>query len=403
MTNNMEARFRTYNVVDRKKTRPQDDPGVESKRMTRNKLEAITLRGFKTFAQLENFKLQPLTVLIGPNGAGKSNFISFFRMLSWALGEPNGLPYHVGERGGASTFLHYGPATCREIEAELTIRTERDIDEYWFRLVWAAGDTFIFADEQYRFSRSDFATEASWQETGAAGRRFPQILALAEQGNDTARIIRRILQKLVVYQFHNTSQTARLHTKWHMDDNRWLKEDAGNLAPFLLRLREQDGRCYQRIVDTLRLILPYFADFELEPQGDYLLLNWRERNSDQVFSVSQASDGMLRVVALVALLLQPIEDLPDVLILDEPELGLHPYAINVVGGLIQAVSDQIQVIVATQSTTFVDCFDPTDIVVVERADRSSSFKRQNPEELSEWLEEYSLSELWEKNVLGGRP
>ena len=206
-----------------------------------------------------------------------------------------------------------------------------------------------------------------------------------------------------MHQFHNTSDTARLRSKWSMNDHRWLKEDAANIAPVLLRLREDDNQCYQRIVDTIRLILPFFSDFELEPQNGYLLLNWRERNSDRVFSVSQASDGMLRVIALVTLLLQPERDLPDVLILDEPELGLHPYAITIVGGLIRAAATRIQVIVATQSLPLVDCFEPTDIVVVEREGRSSSFRRLEIDALKEWLEDYSLSELWEKNVIGGRP
>ena len=173
------------------------------------------------------------------------------------------------------------------------------------------------------------------------------------------------------------------------------------MAPVLYRLKEEDGRCYQRIVDTLRLVLPFFSNFELEPDNGHLLLAWRERNSDQVFDVSQASDGMLRVMALILLLLQPEESLPDVLILDEPELGLHPYAITVIGGLIRAVSRKVQVIVATQSTAFVDCFEPADIVVVERKDRKSVFRRLDTKALREWLEDYSLSELWEKNVLGG--
>ena len=368
----------------------------------RNRLETITLKGFKTIQSLENFQPRPLTVLIGPNGAGKSNFISFFRLMSWALADPDNLQLYVSQHGGASKFLHDGPAKTREIETELTIQTEAGENQYALRLVWAAGDAFIFADERYRFSRVGYPSVAPWRETGA-GHHAPQLLAAAANGDTTARVIRDILRKIVIYQFHNTSDTARMHSKWHRDDNRWLKEDAANIAPVLLRLRESDSRCYQRIVDTIRLILPFFSDFDLAPHYESLLLNWRERNSDQVFSVSQASDGMLRVVALVTLLLQPEQDLPDVLILDEPELGLHPYAINVVGGLIRAVSTRIQVIVATQSMPLVDCFEPTDIVVVEREGRSSIFRRLDAEALGGWLEDYSLSELWEKNVIGGRP
>ena len=365
----------------------------------RSNLKKITLKGFKTIQSLEDFEPGRLTALIGPNGVGKSNFISFFRMMSWALSDPGNLSLFVSQQGGASTLLYDGPARTREIETEITLQTDAGENQYAFRLVFAAGDTLIFADERYRFSRSQYPTIAKWTET-RAGYHDPQLPILAAE-DTTARIIRDILRKIVVYQFHNTSDTARIRGKWQIHDNRWLKEDAANIAPVLLRLRENDGKCYQRIVDTIRLIVPFFSDFELEPQYDSLLLGWRERNSDQIFSVSQASDGMLRIIALVTLLLQPEQDLPDVLILDEPELGLHPYAINIVGGLIRAVSTRIQVIIATQSMPLVDCFEPEDIVVVERDGRSSTFKRLDSESLGGWLENYSISELWEKNVLGG--
>ena len=367
----------------------------------RNRLDKITLKGFKTIKSLENFEPGPLTVLIGPNGAGKSNFISFFRMMSWALGDKDNLPFYVGQQGGASVLLHDGPARTREIEAEITIRTDAGENQYAFRLVFAAGDTLIFADERYRFSSSDYYSRAPWRETGV-GHRTPQLLDRANE-DITARVIRSLLQRIVVYQFHNTSDTARIRGNWSIYDNRFLKEDAANLAPVLLRLRDNDGAYYQRIVDTIRLILPFFSDFELEPNYGNVLLGWRERNSDQVFGVSQASDGMLRVIALVTLLLQPERELPDVLILDEPELGLHPHALNIIGGLIGGLSTRTQVIVSTQSTGLVDCFEPEEVVVVEREDRCSTFKRLDSQSLRHWMEDYSLSELWEKSILYGRP
>lgn len=369
----------------------------------RNRLDAITLKGFKTIRELDNFSLGPLTVLIGPNGAGKSNFISFFRMLSWMLAEPDHLQTHVAEQGGASRLLHDGPAVTLQIEATLTIENPSGENQYDFRLFSAAGDTLIFAQEQYRFSRKNHPGGIPpWSETDV-GHRAPQLLVHAAT-DDTARVILNILRRFNVYQFHNTSTTARIRTKWSMNDNRFLKEDGANIAPLLFRLKSEEGQCYQRIVDSLRLILPFFSDFELEPEYSSLLLAWRERGSDQIFDVAQASDGMLRTIALVTLLLQPDETLPDLLILDEPELGLHPYAINIIGGLIRAVSQKVQVIVATQSTAFVDCFDLGDIVVVEREGRESLFRRQKSSEVLEaWLQEYSISELWKKNVIGGRP
>ena len=367
----------------------------------RNRLEKITLKGFKTINELEDFKPGPLTVLIGPNGAGKSNFISFFRMLSWALAGEKNLATFVGQQGGASMLLHGGPELTREIEAQLTLRTGVGQNQYAFRLFYASGDALVYADERYRFSSDQFDSQAHWTETDA-GHRYPQLITRGP-ADKTAHVIRSILRRIIVHQFHDTSPTSTMRRKWDVDDARWLREHAGNIAPVLLRLHEYEPQCYVRIINTLRMILPFFSEFELEPDYGRLLLSWREVESDRVFSASQASDGMLRVIALVTLLLLPEDQLPDVLVLDEPELGLHPYAINVVGGLIQAASTKIQVIVATQSTALLDCFEPDDIVVVDREGMSSRFTRPDARELKEWLEGYSLSELWEKNVIGGRP
>lgn len=367
----------------------------------RNRLERITLKGFKTIRSLVDFEPRSRTVLIGPNGAGKSNFISFFRMMSWALSGPDQLARHVSQQGGSRRILHDGPAHTREIEAHLTIRTAAGENEYAFRLFHAAGGTLVFADERYRFSRAGWETKANWNVLGA-GHKDPGLLKAAVD-NQTAQVIHTLLRRMVVYQFHNTSDTARIRGQWSTNDNRWLKEDAANVAPVLYRLKTRDRQYYQRIVDTIRLVLPVFSDFELEPDYDNLMLQWRERDTDEVFSVSQASDGFLRIVALVTLLLQPEKDLPDVLILDEPELGLHPSAIGIVAELMAATATKIQVIAATQSVPFVDCFNPEDIVVVERPERQSTFERLEPASLGEWLATYSLSELWEKNVIGGRP
>ncbi len=365
-------------------------------------LSRLTVRGFKTIRELDDFEPGSLAVLIGPNGAGKSNFISFFRMLSRSLDPPGHLQIHVGEAGGAGTILHDGPEKTSEVEAQLHFESEQEGYDYDLRLAHAAGDALIYAEERYRISRTDVPAIAHWSDLGA-GHREARLIERAEAGETTARTILDLLRKLVVYQFHNTSATARIRNKWHEDDGRRLKEDGANLAPFLHRLRHEEPRYYQRIVETLRLILPFFADFELEPEHGRLLLRWRERHSDVVFSAAQAADGMLRTMALVTLLLQPERELPRMLILDEPELGLHPYAVNVVAGLIRSVALRTQVVLATQSIALLDYFEPQDVVVVNRSGRESSFERLDATTLSDWLAEYSLAELWQKNVLGGRP
>ena len=368
----------------------------------RTRLDAITIKGFKTIRELNDFSPGPLTVLIGPNGAGKSNFISFFRVLNYLAVDPFSLQRYVSQQGGASKLLHDGPAVTREINVRLRLHSNAGEIDYEFRLAFAAGDWLVFDDERYRMSRADQPGTASWQTLGASDQ-DSQLLDYRTR-DDTADTIIAALLGMSAFQFHDTSETSRMRTKADVSFGNLFMPDGNNIAAVLYYLKRNEGNCYRRIVETLRLILPFFSDFFLEPDNDFLLLAWRERDSDQIFHGSQAADGMLRAIALVTLLLLPDKILPNLLIIDEPELGLHPFAINVIGGLIRALSEKVQVIVATQSTAFVDCFEPEDIVVVEREGRASTFRRlQNSEDLQEWLKDYSLSELWEKNVIGGRP
>lgn len=369
-------------------------------------LGRLTLRGFKTIRNLTEFELGPINVLIGPNGAGKSNFVSFFRMLNRMMKPPGSLQLYVGRTGGASTLLHNGPAVTPQIEAGLTFKTLKGVNEYRFRLFHAAQDTLIFAEEKLRFApkRLRSGEEATWMDLGA-GQRESNLIGQArdKSRSKTPYTLWSFLVDCVVHQFHNTSETARIRQRAPVSDNRSLSEDAANLAPFLLRIREQHPAHYQRITGTLRQIAPYFADFVLEPENDTLLLRWREFDNDVVLGPHQASDGTLRAMALVALLLQPREELPAVIILDEPELGLHPKAISILAGLLLGVSGHSQVIVATQSPVLLDHFEPGQVIVAEREGAESVFRRLDEEKLGSWLDEYTMSELWDKNVLGGRP
>lgn len=366
------------------------------------RLDRITIKGFKTIRELDNFQPGQLTVLIGPNGAGKSNFLSFFRLLQPLSLGPDQFQRHVGQQGGASKLLLDGPSVTPTMDVKLYFLSDAGQIDYKFRLAYAADDNLITDYERYRVEEGDQTGPASWRSLGA-GHLGSRLKDFESKDETTIQIVNALLG-MFPYHFHDTSMTSHLRRKAEIAKGGLFWPDGYNIAPFLYRLKRNKGQSYQRIVETLRLILPFFSDFYLEPDEDHLLLAWRETESDQIFTASQAADGMLRAIALVTLLLQPDETLPYLLIIDEPELGLHPYAINIIGGLIRAASQKTQVIVATQSPAFVDCFEPSDIVVVEREGRESTFRRlEDNEELSEWLEEYTLSELWEKNVIGGRP
>jgi predicted ATPase len=217
-----------------------------------------------------------------------------------------------------------------------------------------------------------------------------------------ARHVLPILAACRVFHFHDTSPDAPVKRRTDDADNLTLAPDARNLAPLLARLRIDDPKRYQRIIRTVRTVAPFFDDFVLEPEAGRMRLRWQEKGLDDVFSADELSDGTLRFICLAALLLQP--ERPGTVVLDEPELGLHPFAINQLANLIRSAAvDGRKVVLATQSVTLLSHFEASEVAVVERGARGTQVSRLNPAGLSEWLDDYSLGELWEKNLLGGRP
>ena len=366
-----------------------------------SQLTKIKISGFRSIKEM-TLVIRPLNVLIGANGAGKSNLIAFFKLMNELMA--GRLQQHIGATGRAVANLHFGPKVTPQLEAELEFEVENGTDTYQIRLFHAAGDSLVFAEENLSFHQPGYATPKVL--SLGAGHQEAKIGDKATEGEPTAKTLRHLLNHCRVYHFHDTSPTARVRQYCYVGDNRWLMPDAANLAAILYSLKLQNETVYRRIVATIRQVAPYFDDFDLEPTGTGdkdIILNWRHRQSDLVFGPHQLSDGTLRAVCLISLLLQPEDDLPYLIVVDEPELGLHPYALNVIASLFQAASHHVQVLVSTQSSTFLDSFDAEDIVVVERDGDASTFSRPDAEKLNNWLEEYSLGEVWEKNVIGGGP
>ena len=364
------------------------------------RLKNVIVRGFRSIREME-LELAPINVCIGANGAGKSNLIEFFKMINELMA--GRLQQYIATTGRATSNLHFGPKVTPQLEAELRFEADQGTNTYQMRLFYAAGDSLIFADETLSFLGIGHDTPR--QRCLGAGHQEALVRDYVED-EPLINVLRNFLNRCRVFHFHDTSQTARIRQHCYVGDDRWLMPDAANLAAVLYRLKAENERIYRRIVRDVAQIAPFFVDFHLEPSGPHgndIMLNWRHRESDLLFGPHQLSDGTLRAVCLIALLQQPIEDLPYLIVVDEPELGLHPHALQLVASLFQAVSENVQVLISTQSSTFVDVFDPQDIVVVERKGKATTFERPDPKILDSWLEEYSLGEIWEKNVIGGSP
>ena len=364
--------------------------------------DRIQLKGFKSIHEMD-LKLRPLNVLIGANGAGKTNFIAAFELLNQIV-EQN-LQFFVAKSGGADALLHYG----QKETGEISLRLHFGVNGYEAALAPSTHDTLIFARESCWFRGEgytrpfeiEFNTRPSEIEFGR-GQKETQLHEHLEE-----KIVPYVLDGLrswKVYHFHDTSASAKIKKTGDIGDNAALRPDASNLAAFLYLLREAHPKHYRLIIETIRLAAPFFDDFILQPtpaNRNKIKLEWREQNSDAYFDASSLSDGTLRYICLTTLLLQPT--LPSTILIDEPELGLHPYAITLLASMLHGAATKTQVIVSTQSVTLVNQFSPQDIIIVDREDGQSKFKRLNTRRLRQWLEEYGLGELWEKNILGGRP
>jgi predicted ATPase len=359
----------------------------------------LRVRGYKSIREMD-LSLGSLNVLIGANGAGKTNLISVFNFFNQIVS--GSLQNFVGRSGGADTLLYFGQKTTSEI----FLRLDFDSSEaYWCTLVPTTEDTLILSGEHGIRTAHDSGQVLL--ETHIHHDHKESFLTRVERvGEDGTHSFDVIAQadRIKIYHFHDTSESAKVKKTGDINDNALLRSDAGNLAAFLYMLRGTSRDHYQRIVEVIRLAAPFFDDFVLRPtpmNPDRIRLEWKEKASDAYFNASYLSDGTLRFICLSTLLLQPSP--PTTILIDEPELGLHPAAIALLASMMKSAATNGQIIVSTQSATLLNHFSPQEVIVVERDQDQSTFRRLEPSVLTEWLEDYSMGELWEKNVLGGRP
>jgi predicted ATPase len=363
-------------------------------------LTRLKIRGFKSIRDQE-IELKSLNILIGNNGAGKSNLVSFFDMIGFL--KTGALQQYVGQSGSADSLLYFGTKTTPVLAFTIEFSVKNGVNAYDARLAHAARDTLIFVEERVGYRPTN--GQWKWKSLGA-GHLESRLEEANAAGDKTASTVLWQLRRCSPYHFHDTSAGARIRNKSYIEDNSYLRADAGNLAAFLFRLREHESKTYLRIIRTIQQVVPQFVDFDLSPSvldQKSVLLNWRQRGQDYLFGPHQFSDGTLRSIALISALSQEPSHLPILTVIDEPELGLHPYAITIVASLMRSLAATGQLIASTQSTTLLDQFDPSDVLVIDRRDGESVFSRPDEATLNEWLSDYSMSELWEKNVIGGRP
>ena len=359
-------------------------------------LNRLTIRGFKSIRELEGFELRNLNILIGANGAGKSNLISFFQMLkSQADGT---LESYIVRSGGVGDIIHNGHKTAKKIEFEAYFGSSL----YRLSIVPRSGKGYDLV-EPPPLHISNVEHEAGFENASDN-----KLLAVREEGatysnEDIMKLIYKSIRSWKTYHFHDAGATAAMRRSENIQDNEYLRPDASNIAPYLLRLREEHPFAYREILSGCRIVAPFVDDFILEPEqfgpDTKVSLTWKAKGSNRPMQAYHLSGGAIRFICLATALLQP--NLPSMIIIDEPELSLHPTAIHLVNELIESAAKQVRIIVTTQSPLLLDYFSVEDVVVVRRNDGQSTFKRLHSKDFKLWLDEYSVGGLWLKNVIPG--
>ncbi len=365
-----------------------------------NNLKRIKLEGFKSIVKLD-MPMENINILIGANGAGKTNLISLFTFLgNLSHGK---LRNYVEAEGGAERFFHFGSRHTSQILIDIKVGSNGYHVEFSPN---HDDDSLVFDREFCTFSQSS-RTFSLYPKKGESG----FVSGEKAESYYVKKYTREYLEKCRVHHFHDTSSQASFKKTNKLVNYYYLEKDAANLAPFLYHLKtskiESYRQSYQQIVSAIRSVAPFFHDFYLEPVGEEgdqsIILRWTHSKHEAPFSANVLSDGTARFICLATLFLQPVSRRPDTIILDEPELGLHPAALDVLADIIRATSRETQVICSTQSVAFANLFAPEDFIVVDSKDGVSEFRRLEKEPLEDWLQEYGMGDIWSKNLIGGRP
>ncbi|SGZ97532.1 ABC transport protein, ATP-binding subunit [Bathymodiolus thermophilus thioautotrophic gill symbiont] len=363
--------------------------------MNNNNLSHIKIQGFKSIKELD-LEMKPINVLIGANGAGKSNFISVFKLLDLIYKQK--LQTYILTNGKAERFLHFGSKNTDKIIIDLKLDSANN---YYVGLIKDNdSNSLLIEHDKGRF------TGWSVKKDGTITRNSLESNIANDQKEVTVEYSKKYLRQCKLYHFHDTSDTAKFKSFQDINANDFLWSDAGNLAPFLLKLKRNYPKDYQNIVQSIQTVAPYFHDFDLKKDENDVILRWHHKNDleGSGFSAQTLSDGTARFICMATLFLQPKELRPSTIVLDEPEIGLHPTAIAVLSEIIQAIAnDGAQVIISTQSVELANYFEPDDFIVVNYENGESKFKRLEKKDFEGWIETYQVGEAWSEGLLGGEP
>lgn len=365
----------------------------------------------------------PVTLLIGPNGAGKTNLLRGIELLSRLVDDT--FQGEIMRGGGFSEHFFQGSpvadfdsaeqgegfdSRCFAIDVDYRIN-EQLTNGYDVQFSRGTGDTALVRERLVFHNRAKFTApfyDGFQGNNGWLPLAHRSVLSAADDRSSRTGVqesIRRILTGCRVFHFDDSSSRSPVLQSCDVADNLRLHSDGRNLAAVLWRMRESDAERYAGIVRSVRVVAPFLEDFVVDPvyEGSHnTVLRWRQKGLDGIFSGERLSSGTLRFICLTVLLQQT--NPPETIVLDEPELGLHPFAIYQLAEMLHEVaSAERKIIVTTQSVTLANQFSLQELALVTRENGATTVNRPESEVYTQWLDDYSVGQMWENNVLNVSP
>ena len=351
-------------------------------------IEEISIKNYKSIKGLIKFPLHNINILIGANGSGKSNFLSFFEFVKK---ENDYKSYFDFDNDRADDILFLGRRNSEFLSGAVALSDQSFTGKGGKKFI-AEDNRSLTCDAYVNMDLvSNFENEENYFE-------YAEGIDLAwEQVSDNT----------TQYHFHDTSKWSPILVDCMLNNNDMLLPNGKNIMPFVYRIYRENKQSYSMIVNAIRSCVDDFHDFYIRKNinsDDMVRLEWQhKRDLGEPKHGKLLSDGSLRIICLIVLLLQPIEWVPKLVIIDEPELGMNPKALSLIAELIKQISPQKQFIIATQSPELINLFNHEDIIVCDKnEDSSSSFTRLDAEKLQSWLDDYTVADLWQMNIIGGQ-
>lgn len=381
-----------------------------------NKINHIKVSGFRRLKEID-LPVRPLMVLIGANGVGKTSLLDVFSLLSSSAS--GGLSATMSEMGGITSVLTRDDAETLSLFVDMAVPSYRPI-EYDIHLV-PKGVSYAISYEMLSQARDGYSGRFKHIESYDGDIRYFEIdkeqLVRPSWEHDPLETslyqvpkmfrqpeeLRRILGSVTRYHALDVGQRAPVKLPQQMKPANLPGAHGEDLVPYLYYLRESNRNRYETIEDTLRVAFPTFECLNFPPvAAGMLAMTWKDKGFNKPFFMQELSEGTLRFLWLVSLLQSP--GLSTITMIDEPEVSLHPELLGILADLMREAANRTQLVIATHSDRLIRFLKPGEVVVMDNdLDGYTSATWGDKLDLEEWLNEYSLDEVWRMGRMGGRP